>query len=323
MCVSCVHTAQASGLIPTFYALCARWAASSVGRLHDYDCLGSAAATIGPNEFKPRDDSNGNIDCCSDLVGKSRVTRPSSRLSNARPEDKKRIAWDAVGELAASRKPCIRDAPSATFIQPSAEASLDEMANPAEVGWQAGYPDAHAGSRFALMRCEASPTLATDFGSGGPPPAVTCSAAPGHEQSSGDLTTAPGRVKASDARWSRIGSNSRSSKWRKAWARVRTAGLLMQGTLSHGVHAAVRDWIAARLVKSPLRAATKAAGCYGGDLSRLLDVCRARAVFSSVDALTACLRMAAAASGVRIVRVKNFMEEESDSWWTAGFRVRK
>ncbi len=84
----------------------------------------------------------------------------------------------------------------------------------------------------------------------------------------------------------------------------------------------MRGWIAAQLVKAPARAAAKAAGCYAGDASRLLDVCRARAAFDSVGALAACVAAASAAPGVRVVRVKNLMRAEGDAWGTCGFRVR-
>ena len=45
---------------------------------------------------------------------------------------------------------------------------------------------------------------------------------------------------------------------------------------------AVEGWRQRRLVKAPERAVQKAVTCYGGDPSRLLDICRARIVFDEV-----------------------------------------
>ena len=85
---------------------------------------------------------------------------------------------------------------------------------------------------------------------------------------------------------------------------------------------AVAMWIALGGLKSPARAAEKVLTCYSGDVSRLLDVCRARLVFDSAAGAAACLALVAAAPGVRVVRVRNSLREEHDSWSTAGFRVR-
>ncbi len=121
----------------------------------------------------------------------------------------------------------------------------------------------------------------------------------------------------------RGGPGAASASWRVARARAGATALLMRGTLSHGVQAAVRGWIATRFVKNPLRAAGKAAACYRGDVSRLLDVCRARIAFRSVGELAACVRaVAASAPAVRVVRVRNLLRAGEDAWATAGFRVR-
>ena len=117
-------------------------------------------------------------------------------------------------------------------------------------------------------------------------------------------------------------AGSASGSWWVARARAGATALLMHGTQSHGVQAAVRGWIATRFVKNPLRAAGKAASCYRGDVSRLLDVCRARIDFRSVGELAACVRAVAAASpAARVVRVRNLMRAGEDAWATAGFRV--
>ena len=78
------------------------------------------------------------------------------------------------------------------------------------------------------------------------------------------------------------------------------------------------------VIKPPARIADKAIACYGGDVSRLLDVVRARLVFGSAAALGRCLRLVAAADGAAaIVRVKNSLRAGQSSWACAGFRVRQ
>ncbi len=80
-------------------------------------------------------------------------------------------------------------------------------------------------------------------------------------------------------------------------------------------------------VKAPGRAADKAAGCYGGEAARVVDLCRARAVL--LGGATGALRalgaaQAEAASGevaVPVVRVKNWLADDHDPATTAGFRV--
>jgi hypothetical protein len=72
------------------------------------------------------------------------------------------------------------------------------------------------------------------------------------------------------------------------------------GTAAPGDGAALQGTL-----KRPERAMEKAAVCYGGDVSRLLDVCRARALFAGAADLEACLRAVIAdGSGARIVRIK-------------------
>ena len=48
------------------------------------------------------------------------------------------------------------------------------------------------------------------------------------------------------------------------------------------VQAAAVQWVRSGWLKAPSRAGAKAAGCYGGDVSRLVDACRARIAFESV-----------------------------------------
>ena len=75
------------------------------------------------------------------------------------------------------------------------------------------------------------------------------------------------------------------------------------------------------VVKRPERAMEKALTCYGGDVSRLLDVCRARLVFQRAAGLLAAARAAAADPAAAVVGVKNGMRMEESAAGTAGFRV--
>ncbi len=76
-----------------------------------------------------------------------------------------------------------------------------------------------------------------------------------------------------------------------------------------------------RHLKDPARAVEKAVTCYGGDASRLLDVCRCRIVFRRVVDLSRCLELASADEGVEISRVRNGMRPGSDAGASGGFRV--
>lgn len=108
------------------------------------------------------------------------------------------------------------------------------------------------------------------------------------------------------------------------------------------------EWWAGRAgLKLPARAAEKAVVCYGGDASRLLDVCRARIAFDSLADLVACLEAIVCNSpgsesvscsaefgsrpensdlgppgGVIVVRVRNGLSLAHNSRSTAGYRVR-
>ena len=86
---------------------------------------------------------------------------------------------------------------------------------------------------------------------------------------------------------------------------------------------AVTKWVRVGAMKDPVRAIEKGITCYFGDVSRLADVCRQRLAFGSPADLLNCLRaIRDEAPDVRIVRVKNGMHGDHDSWYTAGFRVR-
>ena len=67
----------------------------------------------------------------------------------------------------------------------------------------------------------------------------------------------------------------------------------------------------------------KALMCYNGDVSRLLDVCRARIVFETVHDLVACLRLVSMPSaGVRIRQIRNSMHPGFEDLLTGGIRVQ-
>jgi hypothetical protein len=73
---------------------------------------------------------------------------------------------------------------------------------------------------------------------------------------------------------------------------------------ARGLPPALGRWVRAGVVKAPGRAAEKALACYGGDPSRLLDVCRCRLVFDDPAGLAACLDLAGRTPGVRPVRLR-------------------
>jgi hypothetical protein len=96
-------------------------------------------------------------------------------------------------------------------------------------------------------------------------------------------------------------------------------------------------------IKAPGRAAAKAAACYGGDVSRLLDLCRARIAFATPADLARALAALADSAGVggptplapvlpglgagmvrgvRVVRARSSMRPGSDAAAHGGFRVR-
>ena len=77
-----------------------------------------------------------------------------------------------------------------------------------------------------------------------------------------------------------------------------------------------------RLIKAADRAVGKARACYGGDPSRLLDICRARLIFGTAAGLAAGLGVVLDSEAVRVVRVRNSLREDCDAASTCGFRVR-
>jgi hypothetical protein len=94
-------------------------------------------------------------------------------------------------------------------------------------------------------------------------------------------------------------------------------------SLEHLLPPAGCELVRRGVLKSPSRAAEKAASCYKGDVSRLLDIARARLYFESAADLLACVELVCGQDpAVRVVRVKNWLHETHDSDRTAGFRVR-
>ena len=69
-------------------------------------------------------------------------------------------------------------------------------------------------------------------------------------------------------------------------------------------------WVRAGAVKSPRRAAAKALLCYGGDVSQLTDICRARVLLGDPQGVAACLAAIEADGAVRLVRAAS----RSPSW---------
>ncbi len=82
---------------------------------------------------------------------------------------------------------------------------------------------------------------------------------------------------------------------------------------------AVERCVGRGLIKCPGRAAEKARLCYGGDVSRVVDVCRARVAVGGPAGAARFLE--AAARGARIVRVKNGMVDSGGSPTRCRYRV--
>ena len=83
---------------------------------------------------------------------------------------------------------------------------------------------------------------------------------------------------------------------------------------------ALGQWIRRRWVKAPERAAEKALLCYGGDVSRLVDICRGRIVLNGSEAVLACADRVLRDTRLRVLGIKDLVSADTDR--TAGFRVR-
>lgn len=87
-----------------------------------------------------------------------------------------------------------------------------------------------------------------------------------------------------------------------------------------------------RCLKQPGRAMAKALWCYDGDVSRLVDICRVRIVFDTLEDLVACVRLVCAESAAngkgrqvfQIRRIRNSMQPGNNepAVVTGRFRVR-
>jgi hypothetical protein len=90
------------------------------------------------------------------------------------------------------------------------------------------------------------------------------------------------------------------------------------------VGAGVGEWVGRGAVKGPGRAMEKALACYGGDVSRLADLCRARIVLGDARALLACAERVVGGGdpAVRVLRVRNLLAPAAPAAHSAGFRVR-
>mmetsp|Transcript_31199 Transcript_31199/g.79091 ORF Transcript_31199/g.79091 Transcript_31199/m.79091 type:complete len:245 (-) Transcript_31199:196-930(-) len=73
-------------------------------------------------------------------------------------------------------------------------------------------------------------------------------------------------------------------------------------------------------IKGPGRAFEKVLRSYGGDTSRLLDLCRQSIVFEAVSDLEQCLGMIAADTDVKILRIKNRLSEKLSGKNSCGYR---
>ncbi len=73
-------------------------------------------------------------------------------------------------------------------------------------------------------------------------------------------------------------------------------------------------------LKSPQRSVEKLYRSYGGDVSRLVDLCRQMIVFEHLKDLVACLEIIINDEEVVIERAKNRMELDHDVKSTAGYR---
>ena len=108
----------------------------------------------------------------------------------------------------------------------------------------------------------------------------------------------------------------------QAWAAASGGDIDASHRAAAGEGAAA--WIGRNVIKRPERAIGKALVCYGGDVSLLTDICRARIRFGTVDGIVSCLQaIQATGSGATFLRVKSTLRADRDAWPTMGFRVRE
>lgn len=85
-------------------------------------------------------------------------------------------------------------------------------------------------------------------------------------------------------------------------------------------NATLRSLIRYTPVKKPGRAIEKALRSYGGDVSRLMDICRESICFDSLRHLSLCLQIISHDKDVIIERVKNRLDPDHDPEATGGYR---
>ena len=74
-------------------------------------------------------------------------------------------------------------------------------------------------------------------------------------------------------------------------------------------------------IKDPARAVRKVRACYGGDVSRLADVCRHRLFFDSPAQMEACVLCVRADADVSVLRLRGGAAGDGAPR-DGGFRVR-
>ncbi len=82
----------------------------------------------------------------------------------------------------------------------------------------------------------------------------------------------------------------------------------------------LEGWVRCGCIKDPARAVHKIRSCYGGDVSRLGDVCRHRLFFDSPAQMEECVRRMRADPGVSVLRLRG--ASAGDVPLFGGFRVR-
>ena len=85
----------------------------------------------------------------------------------------------------------------------------------------------------------------------------------------------------------------------------------------------LEEWMRQGPVKEPERAVDKALACYGGDPSRLLDICRVRLVVAGPAQASAAIAAAVADRAMRVVRVRSSAGPGGERRLDDRFRVRQ
>ena len=83
----------------------------------------------------------------------------------------------------------------------------------------------------------------------------------------------------------------------------------------------LEGWLRNGCIKDPARAIRKARVCYGGDVSRLLDVCRHRLFFDTPEQMEMCVRLIRADTCVDVLRIRGGTGQDGRVSRDSGFRV--